>query len=230
MRFQPKFDTVLTKEFLEKEYVENNTGPYNIAKLIGTTAATVYSYLKKHNIIQVDKNKLDVTGQQFYQLTAIRPTTNKAKNGTVIWECVCTCGNKTNVPVSALKRGNIKSCGCRNRRQKSNNPLWKGHGDFSGSKLGDIIWRAKKKNMEFNLDVEFLSNLIKTQNGICAISGLPISLLDKSASLDRIDSQKGYTTDNVWWVHRDVNKMKMDLPLDRFLTLCKVIATRKDGA
>ena len=38
----------------------------------------------------------------------------------------------------------------------------------------------------------------------------------KTASLDRIDSSKGYTEDNIQWVHKDVNQMKMDLPEQRF--------------
>ena len=36
---------------------------------------------------------------------------------------------------------------------------------------------------------------------------------DLIASLDRIDSSKGYTKDNVWWISRRENSCKMDLSI-----------------
>ena len=44
-----------------------------------------------------------------------------------------------------------------------------------------------------------------------------------TASLDRIDSKKGYTIDNIQWVHKDVNKMKMDLQEEDFFRIVKEI-------
>ena len=37
---------------------------------------------------------------------------------------------------------------------------------------------------------------------------------DNIASLDRIDSSKGYTIDNVWWISRRENSCKMDLSIE----------------
>lgn len=44
-----------------------------------------------------------------------------------------------------------------------------------------------------------------------------------TASIDRIDSSKGYTKDNIQWVHKNVNIMKMDQTMDQFLYICKKI-------
>ena len=44
-----------------------------------------------------------------------------------------------------------------------------------------------------------------------------------TASLDRIDSSKGYTIDNIQWLHKDINKMKWDFSQEKFLELCKKI-------
>ena len=44
-----------------------------------------------------------------------------------------------------------------------------------------------------------------------------------TASLDRIDNTKGYTQDNVQWVHKDINRIKSDLSQEYFLTLCKTV-------
>ena len=42
-------------------------------------------------------------------------------------------------------------------------------------------------------------------------------------SIDRIDSTKGYTKDNTQLVCDIVNRMKLDLPMNEFVTLCKII-------
>lgn len=56
-------------------------------------------------------NAIDISGQRFGHLVAIKPT-GKRFRGYVIWECKCDCGNTHYTNVSALQRGNVKSCGC----------------------------------------------------------------------------------------------------------------------
>ena len=65
---------------------------------------------------------LDITGQRFGKLTAIR-STEKRINRNVIWECLCDCGKKTEVTANRLKRG-TKSCGC----NRNTNPEGKRYG------------------------------------------------------------------------------------------------------
>lgn len=57
------------------------------------------------------RKPLDITGQRFGRLVAIRPT-DKRIDACVVWECKCDCGNVVNVSVHDLKRGDTKSCGC----------------------------------------------------------------------------------------------------------------------
>lgn len=55
--------------------------------------------------------KKNLTGKTYGKLTVIRETDMRnATNGTVIWECVCSCGNITYVSSSYLGR-KINSCG-----------------------------------------------------------------------------------------------------------------------
>ena len=54
-----------------------------------------------------------------------------------------------------------------------------------------------------------------------------VNTFDGTASLDRIDSSKGYTKDNVQWVHKDINYIKRDLSDSEFITLCKKVATHR---
>ena len=45
----------------------------------------------------------------------------------------------------------------------------------------------------------------------------------KTASVDRIDSSKGYIADNIQILHKDINVMKWDFTQDYFLHLCYLI-------
>lgn len=55
----------------------------------------------------------DLTGKVFGKLTVIKRIEDKELNGRfhVQWECVCECGNTTNVLSSNLVTGNSQSCG-----------------------------------------------------------------------------------------------------------------------
>ena len=68
-----------------------------------------------------------------------------------------------------------------------------------------------------------------SQNKLCAISHVPIKFKinhkdEQTASLDRIDSKKPYTLDNVQWVHKTINQMKWTLMPNEFIEWCKIIA------
>ena len=57
----------------------------------------------------------------------------------------------------------------------------------------------------------------------CSYTGLPLkfnsktTMSDGTASIDRIDSSKDYTIDNIQWVHKKVNTIKMNLSENDFL-------------
>jgi hypothetical protein len=48
-------------------------------------------------------------------------------------------------------------------------------------------------------------------------------------SFDRIDSGQDYTLGNVQWVHKVVNRMKMDLGEDEFLKWCGLVVNHKEN-
>jgi hypothetical protein len=93
--------------------------------------------------------------------------------------------------------------------------------------------RAKNKNLDFNLDGNFLWELFLEQNRKCALSGLDLvfprawgakSKTQMTASIDRINSSLGYIKGNVQWVHKTINTMKMDLNEEDFKYFCKMVA------
>lgn len=54
--------------------------------------------------------KIDITGQRFGKLVALKDVGSNGNN--ILWKCKCDCGNNIIVPSSRLRSGNTKSCGC----------------------------------------------------------------------------------------------------------------------
>jgi len=90
------------------------------------------------------------------------------------------------------------------------------------------IKNAKRRKIDSPPDftISDAESLYLEQAGICALSGLTIRLRPKNnftASLDRKDSTKGYTKDNVQWVHKHVNILKSSLNIDTLIDFCRLI-------
>lgn len=58
-----------------------------------------------------DKFFVDLTGRTYSNLY-VKRLIGKNKNNKYVYECVCVCGNTTNVVASDLVNGHIRSCGC----------------------------------------------------------------------------------------------------------------------
>jgi hypothetical protein len=169
---------------------------------------------------------IDLSGKQFNQLTVLSFAGSKkrGKRNRRYWNCKCSCGVIKDFEQSQLCHKHIKTCGCIKIGKKHKS--WCGVGDISGTIWKRIVYKAKERKIEFNITLEQVWQLYVKQNKRCAITGLPISFPIKAksrkfnASLDRIDSKKGYTIDNVQWVLRDINWIKNKLDQDYFIELC----------
>jgi hypothetical protein len=159
-------------------------------------------------------------------------------------KCECQCGNQVEIAVEKLMYSNVRSCGCLNKRRGADSPFWRGCGEISADFLSTYRRNAKggkrenrtKKN--FDITLEYIWQLFVKQNRKCAISGVELSFdyqgdrmtwkhreTNKiTASLDRIDSSKGYVEGNVQWVHKCINIMKNDMNDAEFITWCKIVA------
>lgn len=89
--------------------------------------------------------------------------------------------------------------------------------------------RSKLKNTYNNLDLEYLFYLWSLQEGKCALTGIDMTYkfyegrVNTNLSVDRIDSSKGYTKENVQLVTMAANQMKNDLTTEELLDLCSRI-------
>jgi hypothetical protein len=91
---------------------------------------------------------------------------------------------------------------------------------------------AKLRKKEFNLTKEFIEKLF-LKNDKCYYSNLPLewNVGDQGiVTLDRIDSSKGYTEDNVVLCRLDVNLMKRDMTIEHFNFLIKALYERLTNA
>lgn len=114
-----------------------------------------------------------------------------------------------------------------------NSKKWVGCGEISGAFFYRLKTGANKRNLDFDITIEYIWGLFLQQSRKCALSGVDIQFskknIDKSnttASLDRINSSKGYTIDNIQWIHKDLNKMKTNFKQEDFIQWCKIIAER----
>ena len=96
---------------------------------------------------------------------------------------------------------------------------------FSNMRRQSIVKDIDKNKVDVTR--EFLEELFDNQGGLCALSGFPINLShnpkEMTASLDRINSSKGYEKGNVQWVHRDINWMKNKFSDKYFYKMCRAV-------
>lgn len=150
----------------------------------------------------------------------------------LFYECSCECGNVKIIDGHSLRRNKSLSCGCSRLDLGEKNSCWKGCGDISGSLFCAYRHSASKRNLQFDITIKQIWELFLKQNRKCILTNLPIYFpinrksYNGTASLDRIDSSKGYTISNVQWVHKQVNEMKMDQDEKNFIEFCHLIAKK----
>lgn len=154
-------------------------------------------------------------------------------------ECQCDCGIIKEIPLTQVINNVVLSCG--HTRGQSNKA--KGVWPDIGAYLTRIKIRAKFDTVPFKLNQQIVLDLWNNQQGKCALSGRPLQVSKsytwkdmrnktnkvgkvkyiQTASLDRINPYKGYTKDNVRWVHIAPNLMRSGMSDDEFLSYIKDI-------
>lgn len=96
---------------------------------------------------------------------------------------------------------------------------------------GDLLKDVKKIGREecgiHEITVKDIEELYEEQDGKCALSGQELSFTytdNNIISIDRIDSDKGYTKDNIQLTTFIVNQAKSNLFLEEFQEMCINVA------
>lgn len=98
-----------------------------------------------------------------------------------------------------------------------------------------LMWKAKHRAKMAGLDFDLTTQWAESRwTGRCEVTGAPFVLGTKkngpySASIDRIDSSKGYTQDNARFVLWAVNRLKGDTGDDVMREIARLIVSGPIG-
>lgn len=143
------------------------------------------------------------------------------------WLCRCNvCGTEKMMEKHGVERlRKSKDCdSCKNKKHSSavKTVLW-----------SHINRGAQMRGIEISITKPDIFSALEEQENKCALSGISIRIAlshkehragKTTASLDRIDSSKGYTKENVQWVHKDINIIKQSYTDEYFISMCKAVA------
>ena len=168
-------------------------------------------------------------GKKFGKLTVVS-FSHRNSHSQTYWNCKCACGKTKIVRGCHLLNNATRSCGCGQRG--TGNTKWKGCGEIGGWTWNNCRIHAAKRGIKFSITVKDMWHQFVRQRRKCALTGelLQFSQLNQcdwkniTASLDRIESSKGYTKSNIQWVHKRVNRMKMGLNQNEFIRWCRAVA------
>ncbi len=154
----------------------------------------------------------------------------------------CTCGETNSQAFYKNRKIKCKKCiledaknkyanlsDCEKKNYINKQGKWQDD-NFLQYRLLQARARAKSKNIPFKIDINYLEQILLNQNNKCFYSGIKMELNragNYSASIDRIDSSKGYINGNIAFVIWAVNTMKNDLVEDEFLKIIKAIYINK---
>lgn len=99
--------------------------------------------------------------------------------------------------------------------------------------------RAAQRSKEVDVDAAYLKALWEQQKGICPMTGWKIILPDstmgwsggkcpENASLDRVDSSRGYLKGNVQFIALIANLAKADFAKCDVIAFCQAVANRME--
>lgn len=171
----------------------------------------------------------DLTGRRYTRLTVTGLSRLRSSSGTILWNCLCDCGNKVRVRSASLNNGNTKSCGCLkiNNLKGINNyqaqRMLKDYGVWISSRdpfyvRATQMWgriREYRIPTDFDSIVDIAAFLKQITPKKCPVFKVPLTTGKQtthkwSPSADRIDPTKGYTRDNIQVISQFANVMKQN--------------------
>lgn len=194
--------------------------------------------------VNIDMKMIDRIGEKYNKLTIIGIISPRKV------KCKCDCGNEKEIDFRDIKRERIKGCGCQQNtpelRKKAKNRAYRlqkegilkiggSHYPLKDREFKYILRKLKfnKRRKECFLNIEDLKDVWINQNGVCPYTKIKLVLPTsnkpnpdvsyKVASVDRIDSSKPYTKENIQFVSRNANYAKNVLTHEQMLNFIDII-------
>ena len=173
-------------------------------------------------------NFKDLTGGKFERWNVIREVEipeHKNKFKKTHWLCRCDCGNESIISTSGLRSKHSTSCGCY-RKEMQSLPF----GESNANKLfNKYKITAGQRKLTFELSKEEFLSLTKQNCFYC--DKIPSSIAKGKRmngvyiynGIDRIDSQKGYTTENTVSCCGRCNEAKMSETQEDFIKWIEIV-------
>lgn len=169
-------------------------------------------------------HKIDITGQKYGRLTALKevPSNNKG----TMWMCRCDCGNIKTVYLGHLRMGRIKSCGCLQNEARIENKTTHG---CSNTRMYSI-WESMKQRCH-NPKNHAYPRYGGRGIHVCAEWGAfdnfkrwaEMNGYQDDLTLDRIDNDLGYSPSNCRWI--TMKEQQSNRRNNRFMTLDGITMT-----
>ncbi len=173
--------------------------------------------------------RIDLTEQKFGKLTVISEA--ERINGSIAWLCLCDCGNYLTTKSKYLKNGDTKSCGCitiENRHHFAKLMITARTQFTPIIASARNVWRDNYYELSFEdfyklsqLNCHYCDNLPNNSKSLKTCRNRSLLSIENSVfiynGLDRVDSFKSHTMDNVvpcCWI---CNRAKSNRTYDQFI-------------
>ena len=161
---------------------------------------------------------INISGSRFGRLTATSLVSGSSRGS--VWLCKCDCGNTIEMARKSLVARKSAHCGCGDTHPKS--VRW-AYSRWAGASI-----RSRNLSREFALTLEQFSNLMLQACHYCgaAWSGVRVGVQSYNG-VDRVDSSRGYTTDNCVPCCAWCNRMKTNFHVTDFLDHASAIHSHR---
>ncbi|HYG24513.1 MAG TPA: hypothetical protein VEH04_17170 [Verrucomicrobiae bacterium] len=132
--------------------------------------------------------------------------------GETLWQCRCDCGKTFTKSRWHLING-PKHCGCGSKPTFEKRV--QGAGEITARRWASILAGARKRGIKVPVDAAAAWDLFLKQGRRCALTGRELKI--SQASLD-------YHPGPPRWIDSTVARMKMKIPADTFLRICRDVA------
>lgn len=144
------------------------------------------------------------------------------EKGRKFYNVKCKCGKEKKINGGLIKSGNTKSCGCYGTKLRKSKRISEHHCEITAIIL-QYKRHAKSRNLSFELDRDFVKNIVSKNCNYCGIA--PSNFMKTKNSIvgfafngiDRVDSTKNYLECNVVPCCKMCNNAKSNYTYEVFL-------------